>query len=255
MKNTLTKTVSLVFTSLFIIALHLPFVFANTASVEKVAIAPNVIIASTSTMTETSNSFNSFSELYSNLGLQVKGLSEEAFMNAMKGYNYLKEKGRIVNDNIISIVDFTRSSSQKRLFVIDLKNFKLLYNTYVAHGQGSGLEFANRFSNLPESLQSSLGFYITSDTYIGKHGYSMHLEGLEPGINDKANERAIVLHAAPYVSEDYIRSHGFIGRSWGCPALPEKLTKPIIQTIKNGSCLFIYSSNKNYLNRSGILNS
>ena len=131
----------------------------------------------------------------------------------------------------------------------------MLFNTYVAHGQNSGKEFANRFSNAPESFQSSLGFYETSETYQGKNGYSMHLTGLEKGINDKADQRAIVMHGAPYVSENYIHSQGYIGRSWGCPAVPEKHNKPIIDRIKNGTCLFIYAGNKTYSRKSKILNS
>lgn len=253
MKITLTKTVSFVFSSLFILTLHLPFVFANTKSETSLGLKSSVAHRKTASFTK--KAAESTVSTYERLELKLAGLSEEAFNHAIKGYNYLREKGRIINDDIISIVDFTKSSSQKRLFILDLKNGKLLFKTYVAHGQGSGLEFANKFSNKPESLQSSLGFYITSGTYIGKHGYSMYLDGMEPGINDKANERAIVLHGAPYVSENYIRSHGYIGRSWGCPALPERLTRPIIETIKNGSCLFIYSANKTYLNRSGILRS
>jgi hypothetical protein len=111
------------------------------------------------------------------------------------------------------------------------------------------------FLTSPDSYQSSLGFYITEGTYNGKNGFSMQLEGMEYGINHRAEERAIVVHGAPYVSEGFIRSKGYIGRSHGCPALPEKLNKPIIEKIKNGSCLFIYSNDKNYLQQSKILNS
>ncbi|MBC7867350.1 MAG: murein L,D-transpeptidase catalytic domain family protein, partial [Gloeobacteraceae cyanobacterium ES-bin-316] len=129
-----------------------------------------------------------------------------------------------------------------------------LFNTYVAHGQNTGQEYANRFSNKPESFQSSLGFYITTSTYMGKNGFSLQLDGMENGINDLANERAIVMHGAPYVSESYIKTKGYIGRSHGCPAVPQQLNKPIIEKIKNGSCLFIYSNDKGYLKRSKILN-
>jgi L,D-transpeptidase catalytic domain len=249
MKSTLSRTMSLVFSSLFIVALHLPFVFAKSKPAVSVGALNTVANAPA-----TDNTMN-VSEVYSSLDLSALGLSKEAFNYAVKGFELLKQQGKISKSNILSIADFTKSSAKKRLFVIDLENRKILFNTYVAHGQGSGEEFANRFSNIPESLQSSLGFYRTSDTYIGKHGYSMHLEGMESGINDKANERAIVLHGAPYVSENYIRSKGYIGRSWGCPAVPEKLTRPIIEKIKNGSCLFIYSERQNYLNRSRIINS
>ena len=226
--------------------LHLPFAFSGTK-----AFSYNATIVDKPTTTNASSSL----KVYDSLKLNLSGLSPQAFSCAIKGYEYLKEKGKIDNENILSIVDFSRPSSQKRLFVIDLKNFKVLFNTYVAHGQGSGAAMATQFSNIPESYQSSLGFYTTSSTYNGKNGYSMHLEGMENGINDKANERAIVMHGAPYVNENLIHDRGYIGRSWGCPAVSEKLNRPIIDKIKNGSCLFIYSENNRYLKSSKILNS
>lgn len=253
MKSYFFKSTQLFFSFFLLFILHLPFVFANTKSFDKNAIkgkAPFDLLndAGKETLIDAVT-------IYDSLNLIDLGLSEQAFDYAVKGYEYMKENGKIINDDVISIVDFTKPSSQKRLFVIDLRDCKILFNTYVAHGQGSGKEFAKYFSNKPESFQSSLGFYVTSDTYTGKNGLSMHLNGLEKGINDKAEDRAIVMHGAPYVSESLIRSQGYIGRSWGCPAVPEKLNKPIIEKIKNGSCLFIYSKNKNYLKRSKILNS
>ena len=253
MKNPLFKKAHVFFSSLLIFVLHLPFVFANTKPVvQNTVIAKQIVEPLDNTKKE---SCIAEVAVYDSLHLNDLGLSEQAFQYAVKGYDYLKEKGKISNENIISIVDFTKPSYEKRLFVIDLQRCKILFNTYVANGQGSGKEFANRFSNIPESFQSSLGFYLTSDTYTGKNGYSMHLNGVEKGINDRADERAIVMHGAPYVSETYIRSQGYIGRSWGCPAVPEKLNKPIIEKIKNGSCLFIYGKNKKYLRYSKILNS
>ncbi len=229
---------------------HMPMAFATGKPFLKIKTTDTI---TTSTIEE--NKMSSMYKVYDSLKLNLYGLSEHAFEYAIKGYEYLLAKGKIANDHIISIVDFTRPSSEKRLFVIDLKKYKVLFNTYVAHGQGSGAEMATKFSNIPESFQSSLGFYKTSGTYIGKNGFSMKLEGLENGINDLAYERAIVMHGAPYVSEDMARSQGHIGRSWGCPAVPEKLNKPIIEKIKNGSCLFIFSENKNYLHKSRIINS
>ncbi len=198
---------------------------------------------------------SSVSKLYDSLRLKSSGLSKEAFDYAVKGYEYLKSKGKIGNSNVLTIADFTKSSAHKRLFILDVKNFKVLFNTYVSHGQGSGAAMATQFSNTPESHQSSLGFYTTTDTYIGKHGLSLHLQGMENGINDKALERAIVMHGASYVSEGFVQARGYLGRSHGCPAVPEHLTKPIIEKIKNGSCLFIYSENNKYLNSSRIINS
>jgi len=196
----------------------------------------------------------SLSFIYDSLHLSSMGLSEEAFDYAVKGYNFLKKQGKLHNQSVLTIIDFTKPSYEKRLFILDVDDHKLLFNTYVAHGQNTGKEYANMFSNKPESHQSSLGFYITTGTYMGKNGFSLQLDGLENGINNLADERAIVMHGAPYVSEGFIKSRGYIGRSHGCPAVPEKLNKPIIEKIKNGSCLFIYSNNKNYLNRSRIIN-
>jgi len=197
---------------------------------------------------------NSMLLIYENLHLAAKGLSQEAFEYAVKGYNHLKSAGKIRNSRVLTIIDFTKPSSQKRLFIVDVENAQLLFNTYVAHGRNTGEAYAKRFSNTPESFQSSLGFYLTTGTYMGKNGFSMQLEGMENGINDKADERAIVMHGAPYVSEGFIRSRGYLGRSHGCPAVPETLNKPIIEKIKNGSCLFIYSNDMSYINRSKIIN-
>ncbi|MEO8721749.1 MAG: murein L,D-transpeptidase catalytic domain family protein [Ginsengibacter sp.] len=191
--------------------------------------------------------------LYDSLKLDNLGLSRQAFNEGIKGYNYLRSMGKLENDHVLSIVDFSLSSNQKRLFVIDMENLKLLFNTYVAHGRNSGKEFAGRFSNSPESNMSSLGFFITKNTYHGEHGLSLKLEGEEKGINDNAASRAIVIHCADYVSERTIKSLGYIGRSLGCPALPKKYTKPIIETIKDGSCLFLYSESQHYLSNSEIL--
>lgn len=191
--------------------------------------------------------------LYDSLQLDRQGLSRRAFEYAMQGFEYLQQSGAIDNEEVISIVDFSLPSSSRRLFVIDLNSHKVLYCTYVAHGHNSGKEYASQFSNKPESNKSSLGFYKTLGTYMGGHGYSLRLEGLERGINDNANRRDIVIHGAAYVSEGLIRAQGYLGRSQGCPALPEKLHKPIIDKIKNGSCLFIYGKDKSYPGRSKIL--
>lgn len=251
MKNILFKNTQLFFPFFLIFILHLPFVFANTKPFDE----KDVKVSNELKGYASKESKLDAVTIYDSLNLFALGLSEQAFDYALKGYDYLKEKGKIINENVISIVDFTKPSSQKRLYVIDLRDCKILFNTYVAHGQGSGKQYAENFSNKPESYQSSLGFYVTSDTYSGKNGFSMHLNGIEKGINDKAEDRAIVMHGAPYVNESLIRSQGYIGRSWGCPAVPESLNKPIIEKIKNGSCLFIYGNNKNYLNKSKILNS
>ena len=249
MKIVKINKVQLVFFAIVAFMLHLPFAFSGTKN-----FSLNTLPSNNAFSYNLINKVSS-TKIYDSLKLNMAGLSEQAFSYGVKGYEYLKSKGKIGNDNILSIVDFSRPSSQKRLFVIDLKNFKVLFNTYVAHGQNSGAAMATQFSNVPESLQSSLGFYTTSSTYNGKNGYSMHLRGMENGINDKAEERAIVMHGAFYINENIIHDRGYIGRSWGCPAVPEKLNKPIIDKIKNGSCLFIFSENNRYLNTSKIINS
>lgn len=191
--------------------------------------------------------------LYDSLRLDTLSLSKEAFLYAMQGYQSLQEKGELSNDRILTIADFSLPSSRKRLFVIDMETGKLLFNTYVSHGRNSGAEMATRFSNRMESHQSSLGFYVTGSTYNGKNGYSLKLDGMEAGINDNALARAIVVHGSNYVNEQMINAKGYIGRSFGCPAVPAKLAKAIINTIRNGSCLFIYGHDNSYLAMSKIL--
>jgi len=192
--------------------------------------------------------------IYDSLKLQKRGLRKEAFKYAYAGYKKLEEEGQLNKEGIITICDFSQSSKRKRLYLIDLKECKLLLNTYVAHGKNSGGEYAKRFSNRPESLQSSLGFYRTKRTYYGGHGLALTLTGLEPGFNDKAERRKIVVHGSQYIGDNYKRWGKFMGRSFGCPAVPMRQSKILINTIKDGSCLFIYHPNKNYLSGSKILN-
>jgi L,D-transpeptidase catalytic domain len=193
-------------------------------------------------------------KLYSRLNLARAGLSENAFTMALKGLGYCRKKGLTGRKQIITVIDFSKPSTQKRLFVIDIAKGKLLVQSLVAHGKNSGEKYANRFSNKEASHQSSLGMYITLGTYSGTHGYSLKLKGCENGINSNAYNRDIVLHGADYVSETFIAAKGFLGRSEGCPAVPEKLTKKIIDYIKGGSCLFIYHSSPEYTRNSKLLN-
>ena len=139
------------------------------------------------------------------------------------------------------------------MYIIDVKNFKVLLNTYVAHGKNSGLEYAKRFSNRHESLQSSLGFYVTKNTYFGKHGLSLRLSGQDKGFNDNAESRAVVVHGAQYIGDNRLNS-AYMGRSFGCPAVPQKLANKVINTIKNGTTLFIYHPSQQYLHGSTLLN-
>lgn len=256
MKKLQIKKIYLFFSSALLFLLHLPFVFAKNKPVEisslPVKMESNLPADSVLMMAKIKIQATA-SSLYDSLRLNLMGLSQQAFEYAMQGFNYLLQNGQLNNGKVISIVDFSQPSSKKRLFVIDLDKQKVVFNTYVAHGKNSGTASATQFSNRPESLESSLGFYETSNTYIGDNGYSLRLEGLESGINDNAARRAIVMHGAAYVNEGLANSRGYIGRSWGCPAVPENLHKPIIDKIKNGTCLFIYSPDKSYLNHSRIL--
>jgi hypothetical protein len=241
----------LLLSSLFIAALHLPFVFAKSASSR---IFPKTTIPAVETLSNDNVITTSFRRsVYDSLQLQLTGLSKEAYDYAKKGFEKLVTQGKVVNNSIISIVDFSQPSSKKRLWVIDLKNYKVLFNTWVAHGRNSGRDMATSFSNQESSYKSSPGFYVTRETYRGSHGYSLKLDGVEKGINDNAYNRAIVIHGAAYVNPALIASQGYIGRSLGCPAVPEKLATPIINTIKNGSCLFIYHPTTAYVNRSTLL--
>jgi hypothetical protein len=211
---------------------------------------------------------NSFSTILKNVGgisnalygkydewnLSNINISKELFNYAVKGYEYLAEKNILHNTDILTIADLSKPSSEKRLYIINIKSGQVLFNTWVAHGRNSGQQYATNFSNSKSSFESSLGFYVTADTYVGKHGYSLRLNGCEKGFNNNAFKRAIVIHGADYVSESFIRQNGFLGRSQGCPAVPLEVSKKIIDLIKDGSCLFVYSPSKKYLSQSDILN-
>lgn len=166
--------------------------------------------------------------------------NQESFQEALRGFYLLKEKG-LIQKEILTLIDFGLSSNIKRLWVIDLTNNTVLFNSLVAHGRNTGEEFAKNFSNANSSFKSSLGFYTTGEVYNGKHGMSLRLDGLEKGVNNNARARGVVVHAASYVSESFIKQNKRLGRSQGCPALPAELSKDIINVIKDKSCLFIYS--------------
>lgn len=190
--------------------------------------------------------------------LDFKGkekLSPLVFEKAFVGYLNLRNAGKLNTDKqILTIADFSQSSCKTRLWIINLQTHKVLLNDYVAHGQGSGDEFAKVFSNTENSHQSSLGFYVTGETYIGDHGRSLRLEGMDNGYNSAAMERAVVVHGADYVSKDFIKSQKRLGRSWGCPAVATKIADKVIDIIQDGTCLFIYYPDKKYMANSYWLN-
>lgn len=244
------KGIYLVLSAICISLLNLPLAFSRPVVKNRMSLHPD----SFSTSTAVSNS-SKLSTVYDSLRLNLLGLSRDAFEQARKGWERLNAKGLLHDPSIITIVDFSQPSTNKRMFVLDLDQYRVVFNTWVAHGRNSGKEWAQSFSNTLSSFKSSLGFYLTGDTYFGGNGYSLKLNGLEKGINDKAIRRAIVLHGADYVSQSFINANGFLGRSFGCPAVPSNEAQPIINTIKGGSCLFIYSPDRYYLSHSAILNS
>jgi hypothetical protein len=194
------------------------------------------------------------SALYDQFNLEEVGLTKKAFQYALKGYSYLLEHHWLNNPNILSICDMSQSSRNKRLYVLDMDKKEVVVNTYVAHGRASGGEFARSFSNSPSSRKSSLGFYVTEDTYYGSNGLSLRIRGMERGFNDRAFGRGIVVHGSEYVGPDFLQMNKFCGRSYGCPAVPADESETIIDLIKEGSCMFIYYPTQKYLVRSKILN-
>lgn len=207
--------------------------------------------------TESKTFANVAEQMYASIGFENSNkLNPEAFYKAYLGFENLKKAGNLpAESHLLTICDFSLSSTEKRLWVIDLNDHKILFSSLVAHGKNTGDEFAQKFSNTESSLQSSLGFYITESTYNGSNGYSLKLEGMDSGYNDAALQRAIVMHGADYVSENFIKSQHRIGRSWGCPAVPRELAEPIINSIKGKNCLFIYYPDTEYLSNSKWLKS
>jgi hypothetical protein len=180
------------------------------------------------------------------------GLREDVLAMALDAARAARREG-VTTSPLLTVIDYSLPSTQQRLWVLDLERREILFHELVAHGQGSGDNFATRFSNRDGSHQTSLGLFLTADTYQGRNGYSMRLHGLEPGINHLALPRTIVVHGAWYVTPEHARTHGRIGRSWGCPALSPQAAKPVIDTIKDGSLLFAYYPEPTWLASSRYL--
>ena len=191
-------------------------------------------------------------EAYASLyrSMQLEGVVNwKAFRQAVAGYYKIDNRKR----EVLTLIDFSRPSTAKRLFVFDMRERKVLFSSVVSHGKNSGDNYATSFSNEYGSYKSSLGFYLTESTYQGKNGYSLILNGLEKGINDRARERAIVMHGAAYADPSVASRGGRLGRSFGCPAVPQKLSRPIIDAIKGGSVMYIYAETPDYLAHSSVL--
>jgi hypothetical protein len=227
------------------------FVVARTAMMEKEAKTAALLAAKKAEMRMIVATAGS---IYEEMDLEDSGLSRKAFEYAWTGYYKLRKKGLLHRTGILSICDFSQSSSNQRMYVIDVRNRRMLYRTYVAHGINSGEEFASSFSNRSESCKSSLGFYITTQTYTGMNGLSLRIEGVDKGFNDNASRRSIVIHGASYVSLRILHKYGVMGTTFGCPAIPDEMSSQIIPVVKNGSCFFIYYPSKKYITRSPVLN-
>lgn len=181
------------------------------------------------------------------------GLSPDVLKLGYRVYQKAYKKG-LTSNKILTIVDYSKPSYERRLWVINLETNQVLFNTLVAHGMGSGRVKPYRFSNKSGTHASSLGVYLTGHTYRGKYGYALRLHGLEPQFNGKAFKRAIVMHKAWYVSDSFIKKYGYAGRTWGCFGLDEKVSRKVIQTIKDGSILFAYYPNRQWLKDSKFIN-
>jgi hypothetical protein len=185
--------------------------------------------------------------------LSAATIDAHAFGLAFSAASCAVHAGAVTNPSTLTIIDYSKPSTAKRLWVFDLRTRELLYQELVAHGQGSGDNFARLFSNEPETHRSSLGLFVTQDAYTGKNGYSLRLNGLDTGFNDRARERAIVMHGATYVNAELARTRGRLGRSWGCPALSDDIARTVIGRIKDGGLVFAYYPDQAWLRASKYL--
>lgn len=222
---------------------------ARAVSVPESTLAGAATVKTTELPTATGSVAARYADLHSEMGL-ADVVDTEAFAQAMTGYGNIENRKK----DLLVIIDFTKPSTHERLYIIDVKARKLVLTSHVSHGRNSGGNYATSFSNEPGSYKSSLGFYLTDNTYTGRNGYSLTLNGLEKGINDKARQRAIVIHGAPYCDPANIAANGRLGRSLGCPALPPATSKKIIDTIKDGAVLFIYAGDETYTSISELIN-
>ena len=186
------------------------------------------------------------------LSQKAPQLSKKVLKMALTAYQKARSRGA-VKKPVLTVIDYSLPSYKQRMWIFDMNKERLLYNTYVAHGKNSGSDTPHHFSNQFSSKETSLGTYVTKDSYIGSNGYSLNLQGLEKGFNDNAFERRVVIHGAWYVEPDFIKRSGRAGRSWGCPSIAKTLARPVINTIKGGSVVFAYYPDRNYLSHSGYV--
>lgn len=184
---------------------------------------------------------------------QAPGLKADVLRMALRATGCAADKGLVKRRDLLTVIDYSLPSSQPRLFVFDLSAKKILFRELVAHGKTSGGNVPSFFSNTPGSLATSLGLFVTAETYVGSNGYSLRLKGLEEGVNDRAMDRAIVMHGAPYVSRAAVRALGRLGRSWGCPAVRKEVARKMIDTLRGGSPIFAYYPDQNWLQQSSFV--
>ena len=201
----------------------------------------------------TACSGRSSDSLASALLRQAPGLKADVLRMALQATTCAASQGLIRRRDLLTVIDYSLPSSQPRLFVFDLASRRILFRELVAHGKNSGGNRASFFSNDPGSLATSIGLFVTADTYFGSNGYSLRLRGLEEGINDMAMERAIVMHGASYVSQAAVRALGRLGRSWGCPAVRREVSRKMIDTLRGGSPIFAYYPDPDWLNQSAFV--
>ena len=183
----------------------------------------------------------------------IGNIEKDVFEMALNAASCAVRSGAVGAPETLTVIDYSKPSTERRLWVFDLKDKELVYEELVAHGQGSGANMATQFSNTDESHQTSLGLFVGRETYIGKHGYSLRLDGLDRGVNDRARERAIVMHGAAYVSESFVKANGRLGRSWGCPAISAAVARPMIDRVKGGGLVFAYYPDAEWIKTSKYL--
>ncbi|MDX1756072.1 MAG: murein L,D-transpeptidase catalytic domain family protein [Marinobacter sp.] len=191
--------------------------------------------------------------LYSKLANAAPNLNPEVLQSALTAYECARVHG-IESSSRLAVIDFSLPSSEQRLWIFDLESQELVLRDLVAHGKNSGLASATAFSNIEGSHQSSLGLFMGSESYRGQHGYSLRLDGLEPGVNDLARQRAIVIHGADYVDQSWVAEYGRIGRSHGCPAVSQGTIREVVDNLKGGQLVFSYYPDQEWLASSAFLN-
>lgn len=235
--------------NLFIQLIYLAVVYLTTPSSVPLAQIPKTIKKPPAPITVPANPASLTAQIQ-HLSQKAPELNKNVLTLALAAYHKALTKGS-VKKSILTVIDYSLPSNKQRMWIFDLNRERLLYNTYVAHGTNSGFDVPRHFSNKVSSKQTSLGTYVTRDTYMGSKGLSLNLQGLEKGFNDNAYNRRVVIHGAWYVEPAFIKQAGRAGRSWGCPSIAKTLAKPVINTIKGGSVVFAYYPDKYYLSHSG----